>query len=147
MSGRKLVLTVVVALVVIGLLIGGGAALYRLGYAHGIASAAASADSDQLPRLYGRGMPGFDGSRVQVWPYGGMMVYSRHMPFGMFGFGGWIFGLVLLGGVIALVWLVVNALTRKRPAEIQATPTHVAPAAIASAPAKPTRASKRTKSS
>ena len=147
MSGRKVFLTVVVVLVVIGLLIGGGAALYRLGYAHGLATAAAAADSDQLPRLYGRNLPGLDGSRVQVWPYGGMMVYSRHMPFGMFGFGGRTFGLAVLVGVIALVVLAVNALTRKRPAEIQAAPAPVAPAAIAPAPAKPTRAAKRPKSS
>ena len=145
MSGRKVFLTVVIVLVVIGLLICGGVALYRLGYARGIAAAATLVDADQLPRLFGRGMPGFDGGRVQVWPYGGMMVYSRHMPFGMFGFGGWIVGLVLLAGVVALVVWVVNALTPKRPIEVQAVPTPVAPATIEPTPAKPTRVAKRTR--
>ena len=147
MSGWKVFLTVVVVLVVIGLLIGGGAVLYRLGYAHGLAAAAASADSDQLPRLYGRNLPGLDGGRVQVWPYGGMMVYSRHMPLGMFGFVGPIFGLLLLAGVVTLIVLGIRALTRSHPAEVQAVSAPVVPAAVEPTPAKPTRAAKRTKTS
>jgi len=145
MSGRKVFLTVVVVLVVVGLLIGGGVALYRLGYARGI-SAAALADSDQLPRLFGRGMPGFDGGRVQIWPYGGMMVYSRHMPLGMFGFGGPIVGLLLLAGLVTLIVLGIRALTHTRPVEVQAVPTPVAAAAVEPAPAKRTRVAKRTRS-
>jgi hypothetical protein len=145
MSGRKVFLTVVVALVVIGLLIGGGVALYRLGYARGIATAATLAETGQLPRLYGRGMPGFDGGRMQVWAYGGMMGFGRHMPFGMFGFGGWIVGLLLLAGVVTLVVLGIRALTRRHPAEVQAVSAPVAPAAIEPTPAKRTRVAKRTR--
>jgi hypothetical protein len=144
MSGRKVFLTVVVVLVVVGLLIGGGAALYRLGYARGI-SAAVSADGDQLPRLFGRGMPGFDGGRVQVWPNGGMMVYSRHMPLGMFGFVGPLFGLLLLAGVVTLIVLGIRALTRSHPAAVQAVSAPVVPAAVEPTPAKPTRAAKKTR--
>jgi len=145
MSGWKVFLTVVVVLVVIGLLIGGGAALYRLGFAQGVAAAGTLVEADQLPRLYGRGMPGFDGGRLQVWPYGGMMVYRGHMPFGMFGLGGWVVGLLLLAGVVALVVWVVNALTRKRPVEVQAAAAPVAPAAIQPTPAKRTRVAKKTR--
>jgi uncharacterized iron-regulated membrane protein len=132
---------------VIGLLIGGGVALYRLGYGRGIAAAGTLAETGQLPRLYGRGMPGFDEGRIQVWPYGGMMGFGRHMPFGMFGFGGPIVGLLLLAGLVTLIVLGIRALTHKRPVEVQAVSAPVAPAAIESTPARATRGAKRTKTS
>jgi hypothetical protein len=147
MSRWKIFLTVVVVLVVIGLLIGGGVALYRLGYARGIAAAGTLAETGQLPRLFGRGMPGFEGGRMQVWPYGGMMGFGRHMPFGMFGFGGPIVGLLLLAGLVTLIVLGIRALTRRHPAELQAVAAPLAPAAIEPTPAKPARGAKRTKTS
>jgi len=147
MSGWKVFLTVVVVLVVIGLLFGGGAALYRLGYAQGLATAAAAADSDQLPRLYGRNLPGLDGSRVQVWPYGGMMVYSRHMPIGMFGFVGWIIPMLLLAGVTTLIVLGIRALIRKPAGTELHAVAAPAPAIIEPTPAVPARRARKTKAS
>ena len=147
MSGRKVFLTVVVVLVVIGLLIGGGAALYRLGYVRGIAAAGILAETGQLPQLYGRGMPGFDGGRLQGWDRGGMMFYGMHRPFGMFGFGGPIVGLLLLAGLVTLIVLGIRALTHTRPVEGQAAPAPVASAIVEPTPGKPTRGARRTKTS
>jgi hypothetical protein len=144
MSGWKVFLTVVAVLVVVGLLIGGGFGLYRLGYAKGLATAATLAEAGKLPRDFGRIVPGFDGGRVQVWPHGGMMVYRGHMPFGMFGFGGWIVGLLLLAGVVTLIVLGIRSLTRKRPAEAQAV-APATPAAIEPVPAKPARGARKTR--
>jgi hypothetical protein len=147
MSGRRVFLTVVVALVVIGLLIAGGVALYRLGYARGIAAVVTSARNGQLPRFPERGMPGFDGGRMQVWPYGGMMLYEGHRSLGVFGFVGPIVGLLLLAGLVTLVVLGIRALTHKHPAEVQAAPAPVTPAIVESTPAKPARGARRTKTS
>jgi hypothetical protein len=144
MSGRKVFLTVAVILVVIVLLAGAGVGLYRLGYARGIVTAATLAEAGQLPHLNRGPIPGFDDGRLQGWTRGGMMFFDGHRPFGMFGFGGWIGGLLLLAGVVALVVLAVKALTRKHPAEVLAVPTPVAPAAVVPTPAKPTRGAKRT---
>jgi hypothetical protein len=145
MSGRKVFLTVVVILLVLVLLAGAGAGLYRLGYARGIAVAGTLAETGQLPPLYGRGMPGFDNGRLEGWGHGGMMFYGMHRPFGMFGFGGPIVGLLLLAGVVALIVLGIRALTHKPKAEVQAVPTPVAPAAVQPTPAKRTRAAKTTR--
>jgi len=145
MSGRRVFLTVVVILLVVVLLACAGVCLYRLGYAHGIAASGTLAGAGELPRLFGRGMPGFDGGRVQVWPHGGMMVYSRHVPFGMFGFVGPVFGLLLLAGVVTLIVLGIRALTWSRPAEVQAVSAPVVPAAVEPTPARRTRVAKRTR--
>src|SRR5512136_1206758 len=113
MSGWKVFLTVVGVLVVVGLVVGGGFALYRLGYARGMASAAGLAGIGQLPREFGWGAPGFNGDRLPFYGHGGMMIYGGHMPFGMFGFGGWIVGLLFLAGVFTLIVLGIRALARK----------------------------------
>jgi hypothetical protein len=147
MSGRKVFLTVAVILLVIVLLAGAGVCLYRLGYARGIAAVATLAETGELPQLYGRGMPGFDDGRLQGWGHGGMMGFGRHMPFGMFGFGGPIVGLLLLAGLVTLIVLGIRALTHKLPVEVQAAPAPVAPAIVEPAPAKPTRGARRTKTS
>lgn len=140
-SGWKVFLTVVAILLVIGLLVGAGVALYRLGYAHGLAAAGTLPWGDRLPDELSRGMPWFDGARRPVrWfpghmtPYGGYM-----MPFGMFPFGGGLFGLLLLAGIITLIVLGIRALSGNRPSkEVEATPVEPVPAA-------PARTARRTK--
>jgi hypothetical protein len=147
MSGWKIFLIVVGALVVIGLLVGGGIGLYRLGYARGLATAVGLAGPGQLPREFGWGVPGFGGGRLPFREQGGMMFHGGRMPFGMFGFGGGIVGLLLLAGVVTLIVLGIRALTRKHPAEVQAVAAPAAPASVETPPAKPARGARRTRAS
>ena len=77
---------VVLGLVIVALLVGGGAALYRTGYAHGVMSDMTFED-----------MPFARGDVEGMMPYGGMYpsYYGRgHMGFFSFGrmlFGGFVF--------------------------------------------------------
>ena len=82
---------VVLGIVVITLLVGGGAMLYRAGYAHGVMS---DVSFEEMPLAHGDVdgmMPGHG------MPYGGMRGYHGHGGFfllGHFLFGGLIFFLI-----------------------------------------------------
>jgi hypothetical protein len=147
MSGRRAFLTVVVTLLVIALLVAAGVMLYRMGFARGLAATGGIPAAGQFMHPYGFGMPGFGGGCPQVWHHGGGMFYGGHRPFGMFGFGGWIVGLLALAGLVALIVAAVNALSHRRPAEVQAVVAPPAPPAPEPAPAKPARAAGRARTS
>ena len=148
MSGRKAFITVLVTLLVIAILVAAGAMLYRMGFARGLAMAGALPGAGPFMHPYGYGMPGFDGGCTQAWRYPGSMGFGGgHMSFGPFGFGGWFVGLLVLAGVVALVVAGVNALTRKRPAEVQAVAVPPAPPAPEPTPAKAPRAAGRARAS
>lgn len=144
MSGRKAFITVLITLLVIAILVTAGVMLYRMGFVRGLAAAGAPLATEPFMHTYGFGMPGFGGGCPQVWRHGGGMFYAGHRPFGMFGFGGWFVCLLVLVGVVALVVAAVNALTRKRPVEVQAVPVPPAPEPT---PAKPARAAGRARAS
>ena len=146
MSGRKAFITVLITLLVIAILVAAGVMLYRMGFVRGLAAAGDVPAFGQFMHPYGNGMPGFGGSCPQVWHHGGGMFYGGHRPFGLFGFGGWVVCLLVLVGVVALVVAAVNALTRRRPAEVQAVVAPPAPEPVAAKPARSAgraRASKR----
>jgi len=147
MSGRKAFITVLITLLVIAILVTAGVMLYRMGFVRGLAAAGAPLATEPFMHPYGYGMPGFGGGCPQVWHHGGGMFYGGHRPFGMFGFGGWFVCLLVLVGVVALVVAAVNALTRKRPAEVQAVPVPVVPPAPEPVPAKPARGTGRARTS
>lgn len=71
----------------VGLLIGGGAMVYRAGIAQGIAQAPEVAEALSSAAESGSGLP------VPVYPYG-YPAYRFHPHFGFFPFGG-IFGFIL----------------------------------------------------
>ena len=135
MSGRKAFFTVLITLLVIAILVAAGVMLYRMGFSRGLAMAEALPPTGPFMHPYGYGMPGFDGACPRAWRNPGGMLYGGHMPFGMYGFGGWLVGLLLLAGFVALVVAGINALTRKHPAEVQAVAAPPAPPAPGSAPA------------
>jgi uncharacterized membrane protein len=147
MSGRRVFITVLVSLLVIAILVTAGVMLYRMGFARGLAASGGLPAAGQFMHPYGYGMPGFDGGCPRAWQHGGGMFYGGHRPFGMFGSGGWIVCLLVLVGVVALVVAAFNALTRRRPAEVQAVVAPPAPSAPAPAPApaKPARAAGRAR--
>jgi hypothetical protein len=147
MSGRKAFLTVVITLVVIALLAAAGVALYRLGFARGLAATGGIPGAGEFMHPYAYGMPGFGDGRLQMWRHGGDMFFRGHRPFGMFGFGGWIVCLLVLAGIVALVVAAINALTRRRPAEVQVVSAPLVPPAPAPTPAKPARPAGRTRAS
>jgi hypothetical protein len=147
MSGRKAFTTVLITLLVIAILVAASAMLYRMGIARGLAMAGALPAAGPFMHPYGYGMPGFDGGCPQILQHGGGMLYGGHRPYGMFGSGGWIVCLLVLVGVVALVVAGINALTRKRPAEVQAVVAPPAPPAPEPAPAKPTRGAGRARAS
>jgi hypothetical protein len=147
MSGRRAFFTVVVALLVIALVGAAGVALYRLGYARGLAAAGTLPAAGPFMHPYAFGMPGFDDGRLQGWRHGGDMFFGGHRPFGMFGFGGWIVCLLVLAGIAALVVAAVNALTRKHPAEVQVVAAPVVPPAPEPVAAKPARGTGRARAS
>jgi len=144
MSGRKAFITVLITLLVIAILVTAGVMPYRMGFVRGLAAAGAPLATEPFMHPYGYGMQGFDGGCPQVWRHGGGMFYGGHRPFGMFGFGSWFVCLLVLVGVVALVVAAVNALTRKRPVEVQAVPVPPAPEPT---PAKPARAAGRARAS
>jgi len=149
MSGRRAFITILVSLLVIAILVAAGVMLYRIGFARGLAATGGIPAAGQFMHPYGFGMPGFDGGRLQMWQHGGDMFFRGHRSFGMFGTGGWIVCLLALVGVVALVVAAYNALTRRRPVEVQAVvaPPAPQPPAPAPAPAKPARASGRARTS
>jgi len=144
MSGRRAFLTVVVTLLVIALLAAAGVALYRLGFARGLAATGGIPAAGQFMHPYGFGMPGFGDGGMHAWRHGGGMYFGGHRSFGMFGFGGWIVCLLVLVGIVALVVAAVNALTRRRPAEVQVVSAPLVPPAPVPTPAKPVRRAGRT---
>lgn len=83
---------VVLGIVLVALLVGGGAMLYRAGYAHGVMS---DVSFEEMPFAHGDTdgmMPGYG------MPYGGMRGYHGQMgffPLGRLLFGGLIFLLIL----------------------------------------------------
>jgi hypothetical protein len=111
MKANRVLLTVLLVVLVVGLLAAGGWALYRLGYAHGGAAAAADVLPEGLFRQFGGRMPHmFDGRfpggfRQGVIPWG-----SMHQPYLGFPFLSWGLGALLVVGVIALVVIAVNGL-------------------------------------
>jgi hypothetical protein len=147
MSGRRAFLSVVITLLVIALVAAAGVALYRLGYARGLAEAGGLPALGQFMHPYEYGMPGFGDGRPDAWRHGGDMFFRGHRPIGMFGFGGWIVCLLVLVGIVALVVAAINALTRRRPAEVQAVPAPVVPPVPEPTPAKPARAAGRARAS
>jgi len=150
MSGQRVFITVVITLLVIALLVAAGAMLYRMGFARGLAMAGTLPATGPFMHPYGYGMPGFDGSCPQAWRHpGGMPFVGGHMSFTPFAFGGWLVGLLVLAGFVALVVAGINALTRKPPAEVQAVAAPPAPPAPAPEPtlAKPARAARRARTS
>ena len=148
MSGRKAFITVVVTLLVIAILVAAGAMLYRMGIARGLAMAGALPAAGPFMHPYGYGMPGFDGGCPQAWRHpGGMAFGGGHMSFSPFGFGHWFVGLLVLAGFVALVVAGINALTRKRPAEVQAIAAPPAPPVPEPTAAKPARAAGRARTS
>lgn len=148
MSGRKAFFTVLITLLVIAILVAAGVMLYRMGVARGLAMAEALPFAGGFMHPYGYGMPGFDGACPRAWRHpGGMPFGGGHMPFSPFGFGGWLVGLLVLAGFIALVVAGINALTRKPQAEVQvvaAPPAPVAPAPEPT-PIKPARGAGRSR--
>ncbi len=146
MSGRRAFITILVSLLVIAILVTAGVMLYRMGFARGLAATGGIPAAGQFMHPYGFGMQGFGGGCPQAWRHGGGMFYGGHRSFGMFGSGGWIVCLLVLVGVVALVVAAFNALTRRRPAEVQAIVAPPAPAP-APAPSKPARAAGRARTS
>jgi hypothetical protein len=149
MSGRRAFITVLVTLLVIAILVTAGVMLFRMGFARGLAASGGLPAAGTFMHPFEYGMPGFDGGRPQIWQHGGDMFFRSHRSFGMFGTGGWIVCLLALVGVVALVVAAFNALTRRRPAEVQAVVAPPAPPspAPAPAPAKPARAAGRARTS
>ncbi len=149
MSGRRAFLTILITLVVIALLAAAGVALYRLGFVRGLAATGGIPGAGEFMHPFANGMPGFGDGRLQLWQHGGGMSFRGHRPFGMFGSGGWIVCLLVLVGIVALVVAAINALTRRRPAEVQVVSAPVVPPAPAPAPtpAKPARAAGRARTS
>jgi hypothetical protein len=146
MSGRKAFITVLITLLVIAILVAAGAMLYRMGIARGLAMAGALPAAGPFMHPYGYGMPGFDGGCPQAWRHpGGMAFGGGHMSFSPFGFGHWFVGLLVLAGFVALVVAGINALTRQRPAEVQAVAAPPPPPEPV--PAKPARAAGRARTS
>jgi hypothetical protein len=147
MSGRRAFVTILVSLLVIAILVTAGVMLYRMGFARGLAASGAQPVAGTFMHPFEYGMPGFDGGRPQMYQHGGGMFFRGHRSFGMFGAGGWIVCLLVLVGVVALVVAAFNALTRRRPAEVQAVVAPPAPPAPAPAPtpAKPARAAGRSR--
>lgn len=139
MSGRRAFITVLVSLLVIAGLVAAGVCLYRLGFARGLAAATGLpvAGPFMHPDVYG--MPGFSDGRLPVWCHGGGMFYGGHWPIGMFGFGGWFVGLLVLVGFVALIVAAIKALTPRHPVEVQPAPLPAAPPPPEPAPARPTR--------
>jgi hypothetical protein len=135
-------------LLVIAILVAAGVMLYRMGIARGMAMADALPPAAPFMHPYGYGMPGFDGGCPHAWRHpGGLAFGGGHMFFTPFGFGGWLVGLLVLAGFVALVVAGINAFTRKGPAEVQAVAAPPAPVAPAPepTPAKPARATGRAR--
>ena len=117
-------ITILVTVVVLALLAAGGYALFRLGYVRGVADAAG-----------GGIMRGFEG-RLQPFTRGTAPGWN-HPGLDMYGMGtrsisrfpifGWLPGLLLLVGVVALVVIAVNGLSRRNSNKINEAPAPTEP--------------------
>ena len=110
----KTILTVLLTLVAVAVLVGGGYALYRWGYARGMA-----ADCGGLlwegwgERLSGDWDRPELGEHIMPWaPHSRMLPYSSRLSFNPFWWVGGLFGLLLGGGVLALAVYGVIQLVR-----------------------------------
>jgi hypothetical protein len=123
-------ITILVTVVVVALLAAGGYALFRLGYVRGVADAAGGVmmrSFDGRIQPYNRGIaPG--------WNHPGLDIYGMHSRmYGGFSAFGWLPGLLLLVGVVALVVIAVNGLSHRN--------SH--PASGTSLPAEPEKPASR----
>lgn len=142
---RRILLSLLTIIVVVGLFATIGYAGYRLGYARGAQGAPSIANGDDIPRLrpfddFGpRGMPGRDfGFERRFHPGFGMRVFPR-LGFGLFSplrFLGQILSIGLIAGLV--YWLLTRSgwrLTRTpetteppvQPAETEARNTNQDP--------------------
>ncbi|MEJ2010717.1 MAG: hypothetical protein P8X64_00655 [Anaerolineales bacterium] len=121
-------ITVLVTVVVLALLAAGGYALFRLGYARGVANAAGGLMlRGPEGRFRGEGIQPFAHNMMPGWNHPGVYSYGMHaQPFG------WFFGLLLVVGVVALVVIAVNSLSQRDriateesnpPAEVEEKPS------------------------
>lgn len=108
-------ITVAVTVVIVALLAAGGYALFRLGYARGVADAAGGLMMRGLEGRFGsQGMHPFANEMGPGWNHPDLYMYGMHSrSIGRFPAFGWLPGLLLLVGVIALVVIAVNGLTRR----------------------------------
>jgi len=147
MSGKRIFTVVVIVLLVLAILAAGGNALFRLGYANGVSAAAGIPEAGRLNCLHGGPfMPGFGWDGMHEFGRGGGLLFRSHMPFMGFGAGGWLFGLLMLTGVVALVVIAVNGLRSKRGAELPPMPSQPAEAPVKQAPARTPRGGKKARS-
>jgi hypothetical protein len=146
MSGRRIFTVVVIAVLVLAILAAGGNALFRLGYANGASAAAGVPEAGRLNCLQGGPfMPGLGWDGMHEFGRGGGLLFRSHMPIMGFGVGGWLFGLLLLAGVVALVVIAVNGLRSKGHAELPPMPSQPAEAPAAQAPARTPRGGKKAR--
>lgn len=146
MSGRRVFTIVVVALLVIAVLAVGGCALYRLGFARGVSAVAGVPEAGRFYQQFGAPfMPGFDGGGMHEFGRSGGQLFRSHMPFMGFGLGGWLFGLVVLVGVVALVVIAINGLRTQRPVESPPAPSQIAEAPAAQARTRTPRGARKAR--
>jgi hypothetical protein len=124
MNNRRIVVTVLITIVLLAILTAGGFAFYRLGYVRGMSQSAGGFMMQGFDGRFGddRGMPFHDfagpGRLRERMPMTGFAHpgFSAHTPFGGFS------GLLLLIGVIALVVIAVNGLSRNRKQNVSMEP-------------------------
>lgn len=150
MGRSRTILTIVITVIVIVVLAGAGYALYRLGYAHGLAANLEETMggrfawffSDEFPGDFSHRFPqrfesrfpeGFRDRVPQDFRRDGLAFVWGYQPATLFPWARGITGLLLFVGVVALVVIAVNGLIRTRrpmpqeilsssPGEHEATP-------------------------
>jgi len=111
MQKRNVWLTALVAVLVVALLAAGGFALFRLGFVRGLAASAGGAMFGG--RFAGERIQPFAGHMMSGWNHPGLDVYGMHArSYGHFPAFGWLLGLLVLAGAVALVVIAINGLTR-----------------------------------
>ena len=147
MSGRRIFTIAVIAVLALAILAAGGNALFRLGYANGMSAAAGLPQAGRLNCIQGGPfMPGLGWDGMHEFGRGGGLPFRSHMPFMGFGAGGWVFGLLMFAGVVALVVIAVNGLRSKRPAELPPMPSEPVTAPKEQAPARTPGGGKKSRS-
>jgi hypothetical protein len=137
MGRSRTILTILITVIVIAVLAGAGFALYRLGYAHGLAANLGETlggrfawfFSDELPDDLDCRFPqhfedkfpkGFGGRLPQDFRRSRVPFVWRYQPTILFPWARGITGLLLFVGVVALVVIAVNGLVRTRRSSTQA---------------------------
>jgi heme exporter protein D len=115
MRTSRIWITVIVTVVVLALLAAGGYALFRLGYARGVANAAGGLMlRGPEGRFGGEGLRPFAHEMMPGWNHPGLNVYGMHTrTVGYHPAFGWFLGLLLVAGVVALVVIAINGLSQR----------------------------------